>query len=576
MPSSATIQHEKPSNLFVQTFNELENDFFEQFVTFSPSNDGFNFSDIPDSTFHNESDQKDQPTEASANALHDMRHIEENWQGDPWVFAHDSASPHDQIEDTLFYAELSGRAAISDPEILSLKDISLDPPHIEAWSHPSLPSSPVPAPTKRKTHLNAIADKWKKVGKATEKMLRSPIRKLSNTPKTIKASSSNGKSSRTAMDRKVALNAPKFGFDIHAPMSPPDSTKLPNGSDQFTKKHLKTENIENLWNMPHAMQFPTVPAVNDTPQTTPNLGVKGTRDMCFQQSPSNGTIYPMTPKSHHVSATWPQIRGSNSFGSLGTSPEYPTEVENNGNSLWWNHASTAPMAQPSPSTLHRNPQRATKSLAYHLQNEVSYAHNQMDMSSEGLMISMPDSMPQQSYVVESPPMLHQGYHGVSTNESGSRRFAPFPTPQPRYAQHSHSHSSPSSIQKPSHATPRLRKSRSSPSASESPSTKSSPAFHVRKQRKPKNKNGSPRTPTSNGSGTVGFVNYTPEDSRKILTGVAPSGSSKTKARREKEAMEKRRKLSLAAFAAIEAAGGDVGSLVKEGLTVGENIDLDIV
>ncbi|PQE23577.1 developmental regulatory protein [Rutstroemia sp. NJR-2017a BVV2] len=565
MPSLATMKYEKPSNLFVQTFNESENDFFDQFITFSPSNDALNFSDIPDSTFRGEPDKKGRPTEASANALREAGHIEQDWQGDSWVFAHDAASPHDHIEDSFFYTELSGRAAISNPELLSLEEISLEP-QLEAWSHPSLPSSPVPGPTKRKTRLKAIADKWKKAGKATEKILRSPIRKSSNTPKMIKGSSSNGKLSRNALERnKPALSASKFGLDIHAPMSPPDSAKLPNGSDQLTKKHIKTEGIEDLWDMSHSLQFPTAPAVYDTPHTTPNLGVKGTPDMCFQQSPLNGTIYPMTPKSHHVSASWPQIRGSTSFSSLGASPEYPAEVEPDGNALWWNHASTAPMAQPSPSAFYRNSQRATKSLAYHLQNEVSYAHNQMDMSS-GLMISMPDSMPQQSYVVESPPMLHQGYHSVSTNGNGSRRFASFPAPRARYAQHSHSHSSPSSTQKPSHTPPRLRKSRSSPSASESPSLKSSPAFHVRKQTKSKNKNGSPRTPTSNG-GMVGFVNYTPEDSRKILTGVAPSGSSKTKARREKEAMEKRRKLSLAALKAIEAAGGDVGSLVKEGLLV---------
>lgn len=75
------------------------------------------------------------------------------------------------------------------------------------------------------------------------------------------------------------------------------------------------------------------------------------------------------------------------------------------------------------------------------------------------------------------------------------------------------------------------------------------------------------------SGNVGFVNFTPDDSRKILTGVAPSGSSKTKARREKEAAEKRRKLSQAAVKAVMEAGGDVDrlrALEREGLCVFEN------
>lgn len=63
----------------------------------------------------------------------------------------------------------------------------------------------------------------------------------------------------------------------------------------------------------------------------------------------------------------------------------------------------------------------------------------------------------------------------------------------------------------------------------------------------------------------GFVNYTPGDSEKILAGVAPSGSSKTKARREQEAYEKKRKLSLAAEKVIKEAGGDVEQLRASGL-----------
>lgn len=57
-----------------------------------------------------------------------------------------------------------------------------------------------------------------------------------------------------------------------------------------------------------------------------------------------------------------------------------------------------------------------------------------------------------------------------------------------------------------------------------------------------------------------FMNFTPQDSQRILTGVAPSGSSKTKARREQEASEERRRLSLAAIKAIEVAGGDTEAL----------------
>jgi hypothetical protein len=70
---------------------------------------------------------------------------------------------------------------------------------------------------------------------------------------------------------------------------------------------------------------------------------------------------------------------------------------------------------------------------------------------------------------------------------------------------------------------------------------------------------------NSGSASVGFVNFTPSDSMRILTGVAPSGSSKTKARREKEAADKRRKLSQAAIRAVTEAGGDLRRLEEGGL-----------
>jgi hypothetical protein len=63
---------------------------------------------------------------------------------------------------------------------------------------------------------------------------------------------------------------------------------------------------------------------------------------------------------------------------------------------------------------------------------------------------------------------------------------------------------------------------------------------------------------------IHFVNFTSTDGKKIMTGVAPSGSSKTKARREKEAQEQSRRLSEAAMRLVEAAGGDVDMLAEHG------------
>lgn len=91
--------------------------------------------------------------------------------------------------------------------------------------------------------------------------------------------------------------------------------------------------------------------------------------------------------------------------------------------------------------------------------------------------------------------------------------------------------------------------------------------HVSGHRRAKSStHASSSTPRSSGN-FGGFVNFTPSDSARLIAGVAPSGSSKTKARREKEAAEKRRRLSQAAVKAVVEAGGDPEALRREGLLV---------
>jgi hypothetical protein len=138
--------------------------------------------------------------------------------------------------------------------------------------------------------------------------------------------------------------------------------------------------------------------------------------------------------------------------------------------------------------------------------------------------------------------------------------------QRHHTAHSTSSTSPSANSLP----PQL--SNRTPSASPPPPAKQSAHRRTKSSHHTRHKSGV--VPPSNSMGSrhapVGFVNFTPDDSRKILTGVAPSGSSKTKARREKEAADKRRKLSEAAKRAILEAGGDLRTLEREGLLVLES------
>lgn len=117
---------------------------------------------------------------------------------------------------------------------------------------------------------------------------------------------------------------------------------------------------------------------------------------------------------------------------------------------------------------------------------------------------------------------------------------------------------PSSTQEQSKAPPRR---------ASSPSEQPSPSRSRRRSKSAHRRKSSGNLKLSKSPVTMGFVNFTPSDSKRILTGVAPSGSSKTKARRELEANEKKRKLSLAVLRAVEEAGGDPEPLRKEGLLI---------
>ncbi|KAL9030597.1 MAG: hypothetical protein Q9196_001303 [Gyalolechia fulgens] len=108
----------------------------------------------------------------------------------------------------------------------------------------------------------------------------------------------------------------------------------------------------------------------------------------------------------------------------------------------------------------------------------------------------------------------------------------------------------------------------SPRRTSSPSAHPSPSRNRRRSKSTQGRKSAGNLKSGKSPVTMDFVNFTPSDSKRILTGVAPSGSSKTKARREQEANEKKRKLSLAVLRAVEEAGGDPEPLRKGGLLAG--------
>jgi hypothetical protein len=497
----ATYPHHHDKSSFGQNYEHLDADFFDQFLTFDPT-------DI---------DVRNCPSEllesCSTSVTPEGEHIDQElW---PNQSAWDQISGSSQYQ---FYSESTGRAAISDSELLSLEGITLHSPETqsEARFH-SLPSSPVrneaAVPSRATRMVNSLARKLRKSSANIENTFRSPIRKTSSSL------SVNRKPSIWAQK----LDSSKFDFDLQElprPLSPVTPAKIPTTPKMVHRDSAKYAQVNSNMEFSHVdyenVGISTGPC--QTSQSTPLLDSSHSRRTAHDfpptpQQPQQQQQQQLQQQQHHPNG-WTPITHNSEYNHF-MSPDVP---------MWYSHASTAPMAQPSPTALHLNPQCATKSLAMHLQNEISYGSNERNFIPplpSGLILNNPPQLTQQ---LQQPFCKPPSYHSRSKSYQETRQKLP-PTRE-----------------------------------SESPSPKSF-------QRRRKGKGRAESKSEGNIGGMVDFVNFTPQDSKKILTGVAPSGSSKTKARREREAMEKRRKLSQAALRAVRAAGGDVESLVEEGLLV---------
>ncbi|KAG0652891.1 Developmental regulatory wetA [Hyphodiscus hymeniophilus] len=553
MSLSAVASHseDKGPSLFEQSCEDLDTDFFDQFLAFDPIDNGSSsYLALPESTH-----------------LANVRRASsiEPTPPSPLGVNPDIAHHHASASTSHFYSERSSRAAISDSELAGIEYISLGSPlsplapTIRANSLPSrifTPTRTTATIAQRRARIVRPLPKVSKKAHSFEKSLRSPIRKSENPPSMVRCS----EHFQNSLDLWGNLLNPKFQFDLEnsaAPTTPPHTARFSDASDSSSSADSKNETIDDVFGFSDGLpqQFNVRHTEYDTPLATPVLDGQHSRKTSSHQPFSDGMGFPPTPQFPHSSGSWSSIPSSSEMNSFGTPAMHSPDIDT---PVWWNHAATAPMAQPSPTALHINPRRATKSLAYQLQDDLSYESNGLSASKapSGLMIQMSGAPAQQSFVVtsphlHSPHMSQQGYFGHPQAHAPRHQYSPSPRAYVAVSTPHQQHSD------------NMHKSRSSTRyQSDSPSPKSThSSFHIRKRRATKGVK-EKKTPSA---GPVDFVNFTPSDSRKILTGVAPSGSSKTRARREKEAMEKRRKLSMAALRAVRAAGGDVESLVEQGL-----------
>ncbi|KAK8056629.1 hypothetical protein PG993_001856 [Apiospora rasikravindrae] len=504
-----------------------------------------------------------------------------------------------------------GGGSISDSELLRLEGISLQSSPGRALatapSSPSLLPTSSLSPRKRNRLVDSVYATYRRVA-------HRPKRHIMHAENNVFDINGDEADILRELQSSQSSAAQHIGATFEPtdnnglPLSPPLTGKIPPpGYQSRSKSGFVSGPLED----PFANGlFISPPAAHQIDGQHTPLPTPGLNDDFFCLDSSQPVDQFQTsarlPKQRSTSsAEWPMAASVPDNSQLWSAGSYVPDSGSLQSSEWWE--STPDNRTSSHNTASQNKARnASINLTMHNQQaELPYEYTS-DLS--GLMIHMPQPRQPQAAVLTAhipdqistpqhrsrPP--HQHYH--SNTDHRQRRPVPrAPSSGARHRQHLPAHGFMTSPRK----HPTLHHSSSRPilihreeSTSPTPTAPRhrSSSMSVRKQRswsrrEPRTPNphqhhsfsagsgyNTPTTPaattpisSSFGGGGLDFVNFTPSDKGVLMTGVAPSGSSKTKARREKEAVERRRKLSEAAVKAVQAAGGDLDRLLAEGFTL---------
>ncbi|KAH7053102.1 hypothetical protein B0J12DRAFT_571014 [Macrophomina phaseolina] len=488
---------------------------------------------------------------------------EDAWQQD-WGYIGSNVAPAaPDGNQTSILPDSGGMAAPSAPELFSLDALPSCPPQVPTDPFVfSAPSSPRPiVSTREPKKFNSLPIRGSK--RQTPSVIRRSVSKGSFSPKMMRSTPY-----RTGYQE---IWAKRVGAP---PLSPPPSTKVSQDENNYGysfSPNLSYTTSGEVTDIDRQLSFSNFQSnrapVQMTPVASPTTQETSSARSSFHapHDPSNNPYLThdlsealQTPpqSSRLPSSSWSQnATAAFDFGSFSASSDYSQDRAEP--QPWWANTS---VSQPSQHNTYHNGRSGFMA--------VSTAPS--DLATNGLMIQCePSSMnsmldahaPDASFSTSSP--LQPPAFGAAYSSSPG---CPAHTPPANHPSLPQPHLLASSKPRPPpllHAPARLH--RPLPprlvAALSAPSSRPR-SHHRRKSSSHSSTTGPSVTPRP---ASVGFVNYTPDDSRKILTGVAPSGSSKTKARREKEAAEKRRRLSQAAARAIIEAGGDLAALEREGL-----------
>jgi hypothetical protein len=555
---------DKGADSFGQSGVDPRNDFFDQYLTFDAAGvDGSIYLTAPESTLLVSTSKGSDSAYTGAKMWKDEagQNLAKRLRGEP-PQDQSPASLNDKPEGNAFRFQDSGRAAGTEFGILSLEKISLESPRLKC---------PPPSPellfnSKNRARHRILEGFHKPFQNEKEiKTLRKstgPIRKATSPAKMRR--SQYTEQNINDWGQRTASDAPKFNYSFQqtGTTSSPPPSQASASSNNNNLMMVPTRQHEGTFSWDHTISeqyaYRTTEAI-ESPLNTPPTDNTSFHQSNMHNVSSNNMMY-TTSHRDQSSTSWAQAPANSDY-TFEASTSYVDEQE------WWGDAATTSMAEPAPSAYRRQNQHNTQNLAMQLQAELVYNANELSLNpsnmSSGLMIRMPTS-PAGPFVVGASPIdEEQGYFASASEtlqphhhrypQSQPQSYAPLP---PTREEKSLGHSRTESFSSPS---PQMR-------ASSTHVSKKHHSSSHRKKRGGESQTAGQKTPKGTSKvAATDFVNFTPKDSTKILTGVAPSGSSKTKARREKEAAEKKKRLSQAAVRAVQAAGGSIDTLVEEGL-----------
>ncbi|KAI9932830.1 hypothetical protein MW887_009082 [Aspergillus wentii] len=497
-------------------------------------------------------------------AKHPPQSSPQPWGKDLWALQEDASSSAEQ-QDFSFHDTVHP-SAITDPSP-ALETPASHPAQVAPVQRPSKSPSTPPATPSRKATRNPLVTP-KSIRRRDPNERRGLLRKQSYSPSLMR--SSQLQKSRMAYPEAWAQRFQDFGLrgsDDHLPLSPPPSDFVQRQNFQPDNYPQQQQNRSDglppadSTEMPHQYDttiFNQSPAIS---MPSPSAGALARQQQRYLSNSALTTSSPPSDDIFSPHSSAPQSMSSWHSDSFSTPALFTPDLNSQDAQAWWSPMASRVAQRPSyqPMVASSAPQRP-------IQN----TNQQNDMMQGGLMIQFDPSFDMSATSTESSFPSTTMPSAPTNQESHSYQVPPtapkfiessFTTaPQVQNPQRSPSLSPRTGVSPKNGSTTRNNiNMKAQQRRTHNPKLSSHTMSAPKPVKATGGSSGSPRG-SNKSSVTVSFVNFTANDSRKILGGVAPSGSSKTKARREQEARDRRRKLSEAALDAVRRSGGDVEAL----------------